>query len=85
MIPSIPQAAGRYLLVSVTGTPARRTFSPQVKGHRCLAVMVVDQGPKCTRVSVPPTLFVAINLATGAATTLPFRESGPAGFGTVAW
>jgi hypothetical protein len=83
--PLVADPAGRYLLVSVTGTPARRTFSPQVKGHRCLAVMVVDQGPKCLRVSVPPTLFVAIDLATGAATTLPFRESGPAGFGTIAW
>jgi len=46
---------------------------------------VVDQGLKCARVSVPQTLFVAINLATGTATTLPFRESGPAGWGTVAW
>ena len=47
--------------------------------------MVVDQGLTCMRVSVPPTLFVAVDLATGAATTLPFRESGPAGSGTVAW
>jgi hypothetical protein len=48
-------------------------------------VMVVDQGLKCMRVSVPPTLFVGINLATGAATTLPFRVSGPVGWGAVAW
>jgi hypothetical protein len=71
--------------VSVTGTPERRTFSPYVKGHRCLAAMVVDQGLKCMRVSLPQTRFVAINLATGAVTTLPFRESGPAGWGAVAW
>jgi hypothetical protein len=83
--PLVADPAGRYLLVSVTGTPRRRSFSPQVKGRRCLAVMVVDQGLKCARVSVPQTLFVAINLATGTATTLPFRESGPAGWGAVAW
>ena len=83
--PLVADPAGRYLLVSVTGIPGRMTLSPYVKGRRCLAVMVVDQGLKCTRVSVPPTLFFGINLATGAATTLPFRESGPAGFGTVAW
>jgi hypothetical protein len=29
--------------------------------------------------------LVAVDLATGATTTLPFRESGPAGSGTVAW
>jgi hypothetical protein len=83
--PLVADPAGGYLLLPVTGTPARRTFSPYVKGRRCFAVTVVDQGLKCARVSMPQTLFVGINLATGAATTLPFRESGPVGWGTVAW
>jgi hypothetical protein len=82
--PLVADPAGRYVLLSVTGTTARGSLSPFVRGHRCIAVLV-HKTLKCERMTVPRTLFVGINLATGAVTTLPFRESGPPGWGMVAW
>ena len=81
--PLVADPLGRYVLVSVTG-PGHRTLSPYVKGHRCIAIQV-SGALECVRFSAPPTLFVAVNAATGAATTLPFRVPGRVGWGAVAW
>ena len=81
--PLVADPAGRYVLVSVTG-PGRRSISPYVKGRRCIT-LPVHGTLECLHFTVPPTLFLAINVATGAATTLPFRVSARVGWGAVAW
>jgi hypothetical protein len=82
--PVVIDPAGGYALIPITVTPARQELSPFVKGDHCVVVHV-HRTPMCQQVNPSHTGFVSINLASGTATTLPFRESGPAFWGMAAW
>jgi len=82
--PLVIDPAGGYALLPVTATPARRTLSPFIKGRHCLAV-TVHNTLMCQQTTPLHTRFISVNLATGTLTTLPFSQTGPVGWGMVAW
>ncbi len=62
----------------------RRRLSPFVKGHACTAVSVHNK-VMCVQSTPSQTHFVSVNLTTGTVTALPLSETGPVGWGMVAW
>ena len=82
----VADPAGRYALLPFTTSSGHESLVPFVKGHRypCI-VLRVHKRLMCRRPSPSQTVFFSINLATGTVTKLPFRDSGPAYWGMVAW
>lgn len=84
--PLVADPAGRYALLPITTSYGHKSLVPFVKGHHypCI-VLRVHKKLMCERTKPSRTVFFSINLATGTVTKLPFRESGPAYWGMVAW
>jgi hypothetical protein len=80
----VADPAGRYALLPITVIPKHHSLTPAGGALECRK-KPGGKGWKCNRTTPPETLFVSVNLATGAVTKLPFREPLPAGWGMVAW
>jgi len=80
--PLVADPAGGFALLAVTVSAPHRAGASNIGRGSC---RVVHHHVKCQGFTPPRTVFFSINLATGAATRLPIRASGPAGWGMIAW
>ena len=82
--PLVADPAGGYALLPIEPAAGRRRLSPFVKGHACTAVNVHNK-VMCVQSTPAQTHFVSVNLTTGTVSALPLSETGPVGWGMVAW